>query len=46
VALPEDLRDVGERNRRRAEFTRQLGALREAHARKSRFVARLKDARL
>lgn len=46
VALLQDLRDVGERNGRTAEFTRRLSALREAHAKKPSFLARLKGARL
>jgi hypothetical protein len=46
VTLLEDLRDVGERTGRRAEFTRRLSALREAHAKKPSFLARLKGARL
>ncbi len=46
VALLEDLRDVGERNGRGAEFTRRLRALRQAHAKKPSFLARLRAASL
>jgi hypothetical protein len=46
VALLEDLRDVGERDGRSVEFTRRLRALREAHAKKPSFLARLKKAHL
>lgn len=46
VTLLEDLRDVGERHGRRGEFMRRLSGLREAHARKPSFLARLEKARL
>jgi len=46
IALLRDLREIGERKGRREEFTEHIRALREAHAKKPSFLARLRKAGL
>lgn len=44
--LLQDLREIGERKGRDGEFTERIRALREAHAKKPSFLARLRKAGL
>ena len=44
IALLKDLREIGERQGRRGEFTERVRALRNVHAKKPSFLARLRKA--